>query len=462
MTPAVNNAETGNKNVVYFAVSLLLAIGLTWWIREPAFTESQTYALFLLIFSVGLWLTEAVPPFAVGLFIIAFLAYTLGNRMFISTPEDIKIYVNTFSSSVIWLMLGGFFLASAMTKVKLDEVLIKGTLKVCGKNPKWILLGMMIVTMVSSMLISNTATTAMVVAALMPLLRTLGKKSPISKALILGIPIAATTGGMGTLIGTPPNAIAAGELASVNKPIDFIAWILYGLPVTIILTGVAWWMLVKIFMKGVKPISLREVAQDKKSKDDSPSAMQRWTVIIILAVTLTLWLASPFHTLSASAVSAIPLVFLPLTRILNGEDIRGMGWDTLLLVAGGLSLGTALQQTGLLDLYAQRIAGLQVPHIAFFFLLAYTTMLFSNIMSNTATTTVLIPLGMAILPNNQIEVAMIIGLTASTALFLPVSTPPNAIAYSSGFIEQKDFRFGGVLIGLLGPALIIFWVLLIS
>ena len=206
----------------------------------------------------------------------------------------------------------------------------------------------------------------------------------------------------------------------------------------------------------------KRVARDKKSKDDSPSAIQRWTVIIILAVTLSLWLTSPFHTLSASAVSAIPLVFLPLTRILNGEDIRGMGWDTLLLVAGGLSLGTALQQTGLLDLYAQRIAGLQVPDIAFFFLLAYTTMLFSNIMSNTATTTVLIPLGMAILPNNQIEVAMIIGLTASTALFLPVSTPPNAIAYSSGFIEQKDFRFGGVLIGLLGPALIIFWVLLIS
>jgi sodium-dependent dicarboxylate transporter 2/3/5 len=204
MMPTLNTPATGNRNRIYFVVSLLLAIGLTWWIREPVFTGSQTYALFLLLFSVGLWLTEAVPPFAVGLFIIGFLAYTLGNRMFISNPEDIKIYVNTFSSSVIWLMLGGFFLASAMTKVKLDEVLVKATLKVCGKNPKWILLGMMIVTMVSSMLISNTATTAMVVAALMPLLRELGKKSPISKALILGIPIAATTGGMGTLIAHRP------------------------------------------------------------------------------------------------------------------------------------------------------------------------------------------------------------------------------------------------------------------
>jgi sodium-dependent dicarboxylate transporter 2/3/5 len=132
------------------------------------------------------------------------------------------------------------------------------------------------------------------------------------------------------------------------------------------------------------------------------------------------------------------------------------------LVAGGLALGTGLQQTGLLDLYAGRIASLPVPHVVFFFLLAYATMLFSNVMSNTATATVLIPLGMAILPQYSVEVCMIIGLSASTALFLPVSTPPNAIAYSTGLIGQKDLRIGGVLIGLLGPAIIVLWVMLLS
>src|SRR6478752_1703575 len=111
--------ENGNKKLVYFTISLFLALALTWLIHETAFTEAQTYVLFLLFFSVGLWLTEAVPPFAVGLFIMAFLSYVLGNEMFTSNPEDIQIYTNTFSSNVIWLMLGGFFLASAMTKVKL-------------------------------------------------------------------------------------------------------------------------------------------------------------------------------------------------------------------------------------------------------------------------------------------------------------------------------------------------------
>jgi sodium-dependent dicarboxylate transporter 2/3/5 len=302
----------------------------------------------------------------------------------------------------------------------------------------------------------------MVVAALMPLLVKLGKESKVGKGLLLGIPIAATTGGMGTMIGSPPNAIAAGALVSVGKPIDFISWILYGLPVTLVLTFAAWFVLVKVFMKEAEPLQLDTAKVDENSTIESVSQLQRWTVIIILAITLLLWLTSPFHNLGAAAVSAVPLVFLPLTQILKGEDIRAMGWDTLILVAGGLSLGTALQHTGLLDFYAGRIAALAVPDLLLFFLLAYATMLFSNIMSNTATSTVLIPLGMAILPNNQTEVAMIIGLAASTALFLPVSTPPNAIVYSTGYIEQKDFRLGGMLIGLLGPALIILWVLLIS
>ncbi|HEX6889551.1 MAG TPA: DASS family sodium-coupled anion symporter [Chryseolinea sp.] len=445
-----------------FILSLLLAIVVAWMLAEPSFTEAQTYVLFLLVFSVALWLTEAVPPFSVGLFIIAFLVYTLGYEKFTTTPADIRIYTNTFSSSVIWLMLGGFFLASAMTKTKLDVDLIHITLRVCGTNPKWVLFGMMSITMIASMLISNTATTAMVVAALMPLLMKLGKQSTVTKALILGIPIAATTGGMGTMIGSPPNAIAAGALAAVGKPIDFIGWIFYGLPVTLALTILGWWVLVRIFMKKVEAIPLDTFARNKNVTVGGESSLQRWVVITILSITLLLWLTSPIHDLSAAAVSAIPLVLLPLTQILKGEDIRAMGWDTLLLVAGGLSLGTALQHTGLLDLYAERIAALEMPDLVFYFLLAYATMLFSNIMSNTATSTVLIPLGMAILPNNQIEIAMIIGLSASTALFLPVSTPPNAIVYSTGLIEQKDFRIGGLLIGLIGPAAITLWVLLIS
>lgn len=451
----------GQKQLVYFLSCFAAAMLLTWLFREPDFTRAQTNVLFLLVFSVGLWLTEAVPPFAVGLFIIAFLVLSLGLKQFTNEPQDVAIYMNTFSSSVIWLMMGGFFLASAMTRTRLDADLIQLTLKVCGAKPKTVLFGLMMVTMAFSMLISNTATTAMVIAALMPLLVKLGKESKVGKALILGIPIAATTGGMSTIIGSPPNAIAVGALATAGKPVDFVTWIYYGLPITLGLTFLAWWVLVRLFMKTDELLSV-EKADSRDGTVTGEFRVKRLTVGIILIITLALWLTSPFHQVGAAAVSAIPLVMLPLTGILKGEDIRAIGWDTLILVAGGLALGTGLQQTGLLDLYAGRIATLQVPHVIFFFLLAYATMIFSNIMSNTATATVLIPLGIAIMPDYSVEVCMIIGLSASTALFLPVSTPPNAIAYSTGLIEQKDLRLGGSLIGLLGPAIIVLWVMMLS
>jgi solute carrier family 13 (sodium-dependent dicarboxylate transporter), member 2/3/5 len=362
---------------------------------------------------------------------------------------------------VIWLMLGGFFLASAMTKTRLDADLIRVTLRICGSDPKRVLFGLMTVTMFFSMLISNTATTAMVVAALLPMLAPLGKGSPVAKGLILGIPIAATTGGMGTILGSPPNAIALGVLAGAGKSMGFIEWMAYGLPLALLLTFIAWAVLVRVFVRDAAPLTMERPTAAEGERAPGFRA-RRLTTASILAVTVVLWLTGPIHGLGTTAVSAVPLVLLPLVGILEKEDVRAMGWDTLLLVAGGLALGTGLKQTGLLDLYAGRIASLEVPPLVFYLILAYATMAFSNVMSHTATSTVLIPIGLTILPSNAVEVCMVIGLSASTALLLPVSTPPNAIAYGTGLIEQKDLRLGGILVGLLGPALIVAWVLAVS
>jgi solute carrier family 13 (sodium-dependent dicarboxylate transporter), member 2/3/5 len=444
-----------------FLLSLFAAIGVTFLIREPGFTDSQVYILFLLFFSIGLWLTEAIPAFAVSLFIIAFLVFALGNEYLNESPEDIAPYVNTFSSSVIWLMLGGFFLASAMTKTKLDQALFRFTLKISGSNPRNLLIGLMLTTMVASMLMSNTATTAMVVAAIMPLLASLGKNSGFSKALLLGIPIAAATGGMGTIIGTPPNAIAAGALENAGNPLDFIDWMKFGVPLTVVLTAISAFVLIRMFIKDKSPISL-EFIKNQQKDTSLEFIRQRRIVIAVIIVTVGLWLTSSLHGIKTAAVCAVPLVILTLTRVLEGKDIRELPWDTLLLVAGGLSLGIALEQSGLLNHYAEKLITAEINSILLMFIFAYITMLVSNIMSNTAASTVMIPLGMAIMVGQEKEIALIIAFAASTAMFLPVSSPPNAIAFSTGLIEQKDFRIGGLLVGLLGPLLAILWVLLIT
>ena len=209
-----------SKSLLYFLLSFIIAFILTLLLKEPSFTTTQVYVLFILFFAMGLWFTEAVPPFAVSILIIAYLVFMLGNKNLNPASVNIERYVTTFSSSVIWLMLGGFFLATAMTKTKLDQQLLRATLLLSGTKPRNILVAVMFTTMIASMLMSNTATAAMVVAAVMPLVTSVGK-SGFSKALLLGISIAATVGGMGTIIGTPPNAIAAGILENSGHKIDF-------------------------------------------------------------------------------------------------------------------------------------------------------------------------------------------------------------------------------------------------
>lgn len=449
------------KRIVMFLLSLLVAAGITFLMKEPGFSDSQVYVLFLLFFAIGLWLTEAIPAFAVSLFIIAFLVFALGNGYFNSEPENIDKYVQTFSSSVIWLMLGGFFLATAMTKTELDQALFRFTLKISGRNPRNLLIGLMLTTMVASMLMSNTATTAMVIAAIMPLLMSLGKGSGFAKALLLGIPIAAATGGMGTIIGTPPNAIAVGALENAGISIDFIDWMKYGLPIAFVLTAISCLVLIRVFVKDRVPISLAFL-ENQRSSTSREFVRQRRIVVGVIIVTVGLWLTTSLHGVAVAAVCAVPLVFLTLARVLEGKDIQGLPWDTLLLVAGGLSLGLALENTGLLSHYAHKLITMEIDSIVLLFIFAFVTMLVSNIMSNTAASTVMIPLGMAILPGLKTEVALIIALSASSAMFLPVSSPPNAIAFSTGLLEQRDFRIGGIIVGLLGPLLAILWVLLIT
>jgi len=456
---------TGNKarylSFFKFLLCFAAAGGLVWFIRVPEFTTSQLYVLFILFFAIGLWITEVIPPFATGLLIIAFLVFSLGNPNFNPEPQDVARYANTFSSGVIWLMLGGFFLASAMSKTKLDASLFSFTVRFSGTKPRNLVIGLMATTMIASMLMSNTACTAMVIAAVTPLLTSLGKKSGLGKAVLLGVPVAASTGGMATIIGSPPNVIAAGALENAGINISFLEWMIYGAPVAIVLTALCCIALLMVYVKDQTPISL-DFLKAEETEMTKELKSQRRIVLVVITVTIIMWLTGELHGISVAGVSAIPIVFLTLTGILTGKDVRTLPWDTLFLVAGGLSLGVALQYNGLLHHYADKMTALNVNQLTLMIVFAFATMAFSNIMSHTATATVLIPLSMAMMPEVKMEIAMIIGLAASTAMMLPVSTPPNAIAFSTGLLELKDFRLGGLLSGILGPLLVVLWILFVS
>ena len=450
------------SRTILFLFSAVTSMLLVLLLRDPSFTDTQNYVMFLLFFSIGLWVTEAIPPFAVGILIVGFMVFIVGQE----NSMDAKRYVQTWSDGVIWLFLGGFFLAEGMKKTKLDFLLLKLAAPKFGSQAQYITLGLMMTTATISMLMSNTATTAMMIATVTPLFTQLGRDSKVTKVLLLGIPAAASIGGMGTIIGSAPNAIAVGALEGIGVKITFIEWMIIGIPVAILLTIMFWKVLVIKYEIKKETLSLdflqQEIPLDEEYAEEDK--IRKRIVLIVMATTLALWLTSQWTKIPVAAVSGIPIVALTMLGIIDADDVRSLPWDTLMLVAGGLALGIAIQEQGLADYFITKISSVEINFYLLLLLFSIATVTLSNFMSNTAATTILIPVGISMMSITEgidpIVLPFVIGLSASCALLLPVSTPPNAIAYSTGFIKQSEFRIGGFFVGLVGPILIITFTLL--
>ncbi|MGM5630342.1 DASS family sodium-coupled anion symporter [Apibacter raozihei] len=441
-----------------FFFSLGLSIAATYLISPVEFSKAQEYTMFILIFAILLWVTEAIPPFAVGIMIMGFLIYTMGNIE--GSTLDPRTISNTWSDSVIWIFLGGFFLSEGMRKTSLDISLFKGTISIFGSKPGNMLLGIMLTTSCLSLIISNTATSAMILAAVMPFLAREGENSPMSKAILLCIPASATFAGMGSLISSPPNLIVVDALKSKGIDVSFFDWMILGLPVALVLLIVFWLILKQKYTSKVEKIDLDFL--DINSELPAKIKLQRLFVVIILIITVVLWMMGSRLNIPTAATAGIPIMFLPMLGIITAEDIRKLPWDTLMLVAGGLSLGIAIKEL-LAPYYSQLLGNAQFNEYFIMIVFALVTIVFSNIMSSTATATIVINIAAVVLPPEQIlPVGLVVGLCSSCGLFLPVSTPPNAIVYSTGMLKQSDFYIGGFFGAIVGTLVIIGWVLFLQ
>jgi sodium-dependent dicarboxylate transporter 2/3/5 len=446
-------------------LTFLLVGALVLWAWSSVTVDlpaDQRAVLFLFLLAVGLWITEAVPAFAVGLLIMGYLVFVFGTPVTEGGElQDVRGYLNTWSSPVIWLILGGFFMAEGLSRTGLDRQLFALAIRPAGDRPDRVLLAIMLTCAVGSMFVSNTSTTALMIGAVLPFVRNAGPKEPFAKALTLAVPLSASVGGMGTIIGSAPNAIAAGAAAELGRSIDFIDWMVIGVPLSLGLVLIGW-----RFLLWLHPPAMGRLNTD--FADEEPPPLQRrrdrWIAGGIAVVTVLMWMTTPLHGIHVAVISLIPIVGLTMTQILGAAQVRGLPWDTLMLVAGGLALGAAVVDTGLAERMAQALQGLTglESDWVLFAVLALLTVILSNFMSNTATVSLVLPVAVALVPGRELEMCLILGMSASCALMLPVSTPPNAVAYSTGLIEARDLRPGGALIGLVGPLLIVCWVLLLS
>lgn len=426
------------------ALSVALALVAMNWLAPTDLLLSQRIVQGILVLAVSLWVADAVPAFAVGILIIFLSVVSLS---FIGGAQfSIPILYKRWSSPVIFLLLGGLFLAEGVTIAGLDKQIVSYVLKAFGSKPQSLLLGLMATSAVLSMVMSDTATTALMMASLTPVIDRLGPKQPYTKALLLGIATAAAIGGIGTAIGLPPHAIAISALAAQNISIH---WAKYGFPLAVFLVLIAWFIIVRSHR--MPPEVIFEIPD--RGPETAVGGYKRNVTVVTVIVTLALWLTTPFHGFHVAAIAALPIVIFALTGVVGPAEVKQISWDTLMLVAGGLTLGEALNRTGLAGYYIQRLDLANVSPFLVILVFGYLCVCMSNFMSNTGTAALLVPVGIKLLPGHALEIAVTTGLCASFAVLLPVSTPPNAIVFSTGYLKPSDFRRTGIVVGVVGPLL---------
>ena len=442
----------------------LVALAVAFLPEYPGLNPAGRYTLAILILAAGLWLTEAIPAFAVALLVIGLEILILGvpGGVFAASddPGRWRIFIAPWASPLIWLFLGGLILAEAAAKTSLDRTLARAALSWAGVSVPWVLLAVMLISFVLSMFMSNTATAAMMIAVIMPLVKSLSAQDRLRKALLLSVAFAANLGGMATIIGTPPNAIAAGTLAQ-SYSMDFLTWMVIGLPPAVLLLAITWLSLWQFYPSSSKTLPADLLTIPKRAQ--RAPGWQRWVTAAVFIATVGLWMAGDLDYSSPTAVIAfLPITVLCATGIIKRDDICNLPWDVLILITGGLALGVAVTETGLAQWLVQQLP-LSDWHIVMIALaFGYLTALLSNFMSNTGAANILIPIGFAsaqALGDSAAPplVLVLIALSASAAMALPIATPPNALAYGRGELAARDFISVGLLIGLLTPLCTLLW-----
>lgn len=483
----MSNKKFSVKNCILLplviAVTLFLFFVPTSFFGIDSLTVTQQRTIAIFVFAALMWILEAVPAWATSIITLVLLIFTISNGSFSfllhKLPQDPKVVgaaveyaegavvgykdlMAAFASPTIMLFMGGFVLAIAATKVGLDVVLARALLAPFGTNPKMVLLGILMVVAFFSMFMSNTATAAMMLAFLAPVLKSLPADGKGKIGLALAIPIGANIGGIGTPIGTPPNVIALGYLKdNLGITVGFGDWCLRMVPFVIVMLLIAWAVLLLLFPFKAKEIKL-------EITDNAKRGAHFWIVAATFVVTIVLWLIPESKTnLNSYEVALIPFAVFVATGVFKQKDFAEINWDVLWMVAGGLALGTALMKTGLAATLVNVIPFGSMSAIAVLIVSGLVGYLIANFLSHTSTANLLLPLLTTIAVaaagtpmGEQLDgfggvQALLIGLAISTsvAMILPISTPPNAIASSTGLVQTKDMAKVGIILGVVGLVL---------
>lgn len=454
---------TGNaKRAVIIGATIGIASAAYWGLR-PLVPELAARAASVVIVAAGFWATEALPLFAtafvaIGLEIVLLasvggladplttLLVTLGlaPRDGHGVPIDATLFLTPLSQDIVILFMSGFLLSAAMTKHGVDRALAARFLRPFSTSPRRLVYALLGLSAFFSMWMSNTATAAMMLSLLNPLMIDRPRDDRLAQRLILAVAFGANIGGLATPIGTPPNAIAFGALNAAGYSITFLSWMLVAVPLSatlLICTG--------LLLERQMPLPEGHHQMFAIPDLTAPLSWKAKATIGVLIVAMVLWMTSGLHGVRPGAIGLLAVAALSALGMLDRHDVNTIDWSILIVMWGGLSLSVAMEASGLAGVLASAdVSGLTAgPWLAAVVTVA-TAVAMSTVMSNTAAAALLVPMALALaLPSGE-QVAMLAALGCSLAMALPVSTPPNAVAYATGRVDLATMRRVGGLVSL--------------
>jgi len=434
----------------------------------------------ILLWMLAWWLLETVP-----LAVTALLPIVLFPLLGISSMEQACA---PYGDKYIFLFLGGFLLAIALEKSNLHKRFSLSLVNLTGNNAQHIIFGFMLSSWFISMWISNTATTLMMFPIAMAVSHLFDSKQEehaksirnFRICLFLGIAYASSIGGLATIIGTPPNAAAVGILNSAfDLQISFLEWMKIGVPFSIALLFLSYWVLTNI----VFPIKIGRFEKGQEFIKHELQNLGKWQtsekrMLLIFAIAICLWLSEgllkslfpnyPINDIWVAVTAGISLFLVTGNNaqpILNWEDTKQLPWGILLMFGGGLSLAMAFKESGTLQLLTNWLAQLNSLNTdVYVIILSGIGLLLTAFMSNLAMVTLFVPVVAALAINKGVDpliFAIPVTLSASCDFMFPMSTPPNAIAFSSGHIKAAQMFKAGFVLNLLSFILLALLILIL-
>ena len=454
-------------------MALVIAMLPTEWFGIAALTPIQQRMIAIFVWAALMWIIEAVPAWTTSLLIIVIMLLTvsdsgitlLTNGYDAKELMSYKSIMGCFANPTVMLFMGGFILALVASKSGIDISMARAMLKPFGSKPRVVLLGFILVTAIFSMFVSNTATAAMMLTFMAPVIRQLPSTEKGTAALALAIPIGANIGGLATPIGTPPNGIALqyiNDVDGLNLGVDFGEWTLVMAPLMLIILLISWVLLSSMFPFTAKKVNLTIIGGAKKG-------WRTYVIYATLAVTILLWMFEKYTGINSYVVALIPIGVFAITRIIKSSDLKDIDWACLWMVAGGFALGEGMSKTGLAKTLVDAIPFDNWPAMLVLLGGGIICWLLSQFISNSAATALMVPIMVAVGTGMKDALGdfggvgtLLVGvaMAASFAMSLPISTPPNAIAYSTGLIKTKQMFITGMLIGVI--SLVIGYVLIIA